>query len=817
MMSHEPGPTASDAPKLAEMVRRLAEAETALMAATAGQVDSVLMGDGSTYLLHQARLALNESLETQTQLAAIVESSADAIAGTTLAGIVTSWNSAAEAIFGFSAAEMLGTPTSRLVPPELQKEESEIMARIALGQSLSLHFTSRLRKDGRRIDVSLTVSPVRNAAGRVTGASIISRDVTERKQITDKLQRSEFLLRVASRMSKMGGWSVELPEVRVTWSDEVAAIHGESPGTSPTVEQAINYYKPEWRDRIKTLFGACVRDGTPFDAEMQIVTAKGDPVWVRTIGEGVRAADGRIVRVEGAFQDITERKIKDDALRTSEQLFSNAFEHAPIGIALVAPDGHFIKVNGALCEAVGYSAAELRTRTIKDITHPSDHEVDQDTMRRMLAGEISSCQREKHYVHKGGHTVTVVLSASLVRDAGGQPLYSIAQIQDITERKKIETQLLRSQRVESIGTLAGGIAHDLNNVLAPILLAIELLKVSVRDESERRVLTTIETSARRGADMVKQVLSFARGVEGQHLPTSPQRLINDLTGIIEETFPKSIRYKATVPKDVWPILGDPTQLHQVLLNLCVNARDAMPKGGNLTITAENVVLDEAYVKMNGEGRPGPHIVLKVTDTGEGIPPEIREKIFDPFFTTKESGKGTGLGLATVMTIVRSHQGFIHVYSEPGRGTTFQIHFPAEDRPRGNSAHPFAPELPRGHGEGVLVVDDEFSVRTITQQTLEAFGYRVLVAGDGAEAVAVYAGHTQEIAVVITDMMMPIMDGSALIHALLKLNPQVRIIAASGLSANGSVAKSAGPSVRHFLPKPYTAQTILDTLQRVLQE
>jgi PAS domain S-box-containing protein len=816
-MSPEPGPPPGNAEKLAEMVRRLAEAEAALQATAAGQVDSVVLDDGSTYLLQQARQALNKSLEAQAQLAAIVESSADAIVGTTLGGIVTSWNRGAEEIYHFTADEMLGKPIARLIPPELQLEEIDVMARVAQGQSVGLYVTNRLRKDGSRIDVSVTASPIRNAAGVVAGAAKISRDITTWNQVTRKLEQSEFLLRVASRMTRMGGWSIEQPGTRVLWSDEVAAIYGEAPGTSPSVEEAINYYDPDHRSQIRAAFEACAGDGKAFDEELVLVTAQGRKVWVRAIGEAVRAPDGRVIRVQGTLQDIDERKAKDDALRASEQLFSNAFERAPIGIALVAPDGHFIKINGALCETVGYTAAELLKLTFKEITDPSDHEADLVTMRRMLAGEINSCQREKRYIHKRGHTVTVILNASLVRDAGGQPLYSIAQIQDVTERKKIEAQFLRAQRVESIGTLAGGIAHDLNNVLAPILMAIGLLKASARDKHELKVLDTIEASARRGADMVKQVLSFARGVEGHHMPTPPRHLIGDIRAVIEQTFPKSIQFRAEVADDIRPILGDPTQLHQVLLNLCVNARDAMPQGGRLTIKAENIALDEAYVKMNGEGRPGSYTIISVTDTGSGIPPEIRDKIFDPFFTTKEVGKGTGLGLATVMTIVRGHGGFIHLYSEPGRGTTFKLYFPAEDATQPDSAHPFAPELPRGHGEWVLVVDDEMAVRTITQQTLEAFGYRVLTADNGAEGVALYAVHVHEIAVVITDMMMPVMEGSALIHALLKLNPAVRIVAASGLGANGSVAKSAGPGVKHFLPKPYTAQILLETVHRVLRE
>jgi PAS domain S-box-containing protein len=425
---------------------------------------------------------------------------------------------------------------------------------------------------------------------------------------------------------------------------------------------------------------------------------------------------------------------------------------------------------------------------------------------------------EMNHIARDGRTVQVEARGTIVSDEQDQPKAILTINTDITERKKIEAQFLRAQRVESIGTLAGGIAHDLNNILAPILMSIGLLRTTARDATEERILNTVEMSAKRGADMVRQVLSFARGIEGHQMPTPPRHLIGDVMSIIEETFPKLIRSESNVARDVWPIMGDPTQLHQVLLNLCVNARDAMPNGGTLTISAENVLIDEHYVKMNQQGRSGQHVVIKVTDTGTGIPPVIRDRIFDPFFTTKEMGKGTGLGLATVMTIVRSHGGFINVYSEVGNGTTFKVHFPAETAAivSGRPATPVV-ELPRGNGEWVLVVDDEASVRTITKQTLEAFGYRVLLASNGVEAISTYVEHKRDIAVVLTDMMMPIMDGPTTIAALMNLNPHVRIIAASGLDANGSVAKVTGAGVRHFLPKPYTAETMLKAMHGILSE
>lgn len=294
-----------------------------------------------------------------------------------------------------------------------------------------------------------------------------------------------------------------------------------------------------------------------------------------------------------------------------------------------------------------------------------------------------------------------------------------------------------------------------------------------------------------------------------------RHLLRDVEKIATDTFAKDIRVRTIIPSDLWTVAGDPTQLHQVLLNLCVNARDAMPNGGSLTISAENLALDAHYVAMNPEAHVGPYVFVTVEDNGMGITPEVMTKIFDPFFTTKELGKGTGLGLSTSLGIVRSHGGFIRVYSEPGRGTTFKVYLPAKTESSAAEAEAEAEELPRGNDELILVVDDEASVRQITQQTLEAFGYRVVVAADGAEALAIYARKGTEIAAVLTDMMMPIMDGPATIRVLRRLNPQLRVIAASGLAANGHVAEAASLGVKHFLPKPYTAETLLKALRDLL--
>jgi CheY-like chemotaxis protein len=381
----------------------------------------------------------------------------------------------------------------------------------------------------------------------------------------------------------------------------------------------------------------------------------------------------------------------------------------------------------------------------------------------------------------------------------------------------MEQQSFRAQRLESLGTLAGGIAHDLNNVLAPILLAVGLLQIEEADPERREVLNTIEASATRGAAMVTQVLSFARGVEGRRAVVDPSTVIGDVVRIMRDTFPKAIHVESRPGPVLWPLRADATQLHQVLLNLCVNARDAMADGGCIAITAENVQIDAQYAALHLGARVGSHVAIEVSDTGPGIPAGIIDKIFDPFFTTKEIGKGTGLGLATSLTIMKGHGGFIRVHSDPGAGTRFRLFLPAEPGTEEQRLEAPAPLLSRGNGQIVLLVDDEASIRQINKQTLEAYGYRVLLAEDGAAAIAIYGEHCRDVAVVITDMMMPLMGGLTLSGILQGMNPRVRIIGASGLAEAATVAAAAAAGVGQFLAKPYTAEALLTAVSAALAE
>jgi PAS domain S-box-containing protein len=422
---------------------------------------------------------------------------------------------------------------------------------------------------------------------------------------------------------------------------------------------------------------------------------------------------------------------------------------------------------------------------------------------------------------KDGRRIDLLVHWTLVLDERGAPKSILAINTDITERKKLEAQFLRAQRTEGIGTLASGIAHDLNNVLTPILMSVEMLKEVVSGEDDLAMLATLQGSALRGAELVRQVLAFARGVEGRRIAVNLDQLVGDLGKVMSETLPKSIAIRCHAARDLWSVTGDPTQMYQVLLNLCVNARDAMPAGGALTITLSNELLDASCSTMNPDARPGPYVRIKVEDTGSGIPPQIRDRIFEPFFTTKGVGDGTGLGLSTTAAIVRSHGGCIQVESEEGKGTTFSIFFVADSAtPTTGNAKKDADRRPVGAGQLILVVDDEPAICAIARRILERNGYRVLLAANGAEAVALFRRHRGAISAVLTDMAMPVMDGTATIVAIRAMDPEARIIGSSGLATAATVATigkgQSGPAVR-FVTKPYTAEALLQVLHAALDD
>jgi PAS domain S-box-containing protein len=520
-----------------------------------------------------------------------------------------------------------------------------------------------------------------------------------------------------------------------------------------------------------------------------------------------------ITAIHRALRDAKERQERERAearIREQADLLNKAHD----AIMVTQLDRTVSFWNHGAERIFGWSASEATGKRIEEILGLGAHEI--DTVANSLE-QTDEWRGELRMHDRTGKVLTMEFSITLIRDDAGRPKARLSIGTDITAKKSLEEQFLRVQRLESIGMLASGIAHDLNNVLAPIFLAAPMLREHASDPADVRMITTLEKSAERGAGLVRQILSFAHGVSGANQLIQVKHLLRDTVSVIGETFPKNIDHVDSVPGNLWPIMGNPTQVHQVLINLCVNARDAMPEGGKLTLKAENCLLDESAARKIGGASPGAWVVLHVEDTGTGIPPAVLARIWEPFFTTKEAGKGTGLGLSTVRGIVEGHKGFVDLKTEQGRGTTIRVYIPAAEV-TGKDQDPVSagPAAVRGNGELVLVVDDEAHIREVAAATLAHFGYRVLVAKDGTEAVAIFATRSNEISVVITDLNMPNLDGAALAKVVTQLNPAIKILAMSGLTSgarNPKMQRFAGA----FMNKPFKAEALLQSVNKLLHQ
>lgn len=643
--------------------------------------------------------------------------------------------------------------------------------------------------------------------GQVTGDLLVRsmRYAIERQRVEVALRQSEERFRVALKNSPIFVFNQDI-ELRYTW------VY--NPAFGLQAEEMLG--KQDWElipeadaQQLTVIKQGVLKTGIGTRDEVSIKTTQGSRNYDVTV-EPLRNESDMVIGITGACIDISDRKLAQETILEQAALLNFTTD----AILVRDLNNHILFWNQAAQNLYGWQAQEAIGRNANELLYEEQPPPEAETAFLTVLNQ-GKWQGELAKVTKAGHEILVASRWSLVRDDQAQPKSILTVDTDITEKKRLEAQLFRAQRLESIGTLASGIAHDLNNILTPILAGAQLLplKFPNADERTQHLLEILEINAKRGADLVKQVLSFARGVEGRRINLQLRHLIVEVSKILKETFPKSIQISTDVSQSLWMVSGDSTQLHQVLMNLCVNARDAMPDGGTLRISAKNLLIDENYARMNLEAEVGPYIVITVSDTGAGISREILDRIFEPFFTTKEVGKGTGLGLSTVLGIIKSHGGFINVYSEVGVGTHFKVYLPAVE----GMENPPVEDLTvfAGNGELILIVDDEPAIQDITRTSLETHNYKTMIASDGIEAIALYAKHMEQISVVLMDMMLPALDGLTAIRTLKKINPQVKIIASTGLMSNDKLEAVAENGVTTLLSKPYTINELLMTLQKVL--
>jgi len=741
-------------------------------------------------------------------------------------GRIMSWSAAAETVFGWPVSEAIGRSLADTIIPSHHREgHARGLARfLETGEGPILRQRieiTALHRDGHEFPVELTVTPMRLGDHWLFGAFV--RDLTEEKRAEQVLQKEVGEREAAERLLRQvidADPSLVFVKDRdgkfVLVNKAVADIYG------TTAEAQVGKTDADFNSNKEEVEHFLRDDRAVMDSRRpKVVTEEtvtnpttGATRWFQTVKVPLLSPDGEARRVLGVATDITERKRAEEALRRSEASYRGLVEHAAYGIYRATTDGKFLMVNPALFTMLGYASAEDLLKL--DVGRAAY--VDPAARARIVARceQFGSAIEEVAWRRRDGSVITVRLSGRPVRGPDGAIECFEFIVEDVTEQRALEERLRQTQKMEAVGRLAGGIAHDFNNLLTAILGSVDFLRRALGPEHPEHAETEeIQKAAVRAADLTRQLLAFSRQqvlapkvLELDALVTNLEKMLRRLIGEdVELRFaPKAARAA---------VRADPGQLEQVIVNLVVNARDAMPRGGKLTIETATVDLDATYAWEHGTVEPGRYVMLAVTDTGVGIDRAARARLFEPFFTTKEFGKGTGLGLATVYGIVKQSGGYIWVYSEPGQGATFKVYLPRVE-PGGEplAARP-SPARALGGTETILLAEDEAAVRNLARRVLEKHGYKLLLAATGRDGVQLATQHAGPIDLLVTDVVMPEMGGRELAQRLAALQPGLKVLYLSGYTDDMIVRHGVLEAGVAFLQKPFTPDTLLRKIREVL--
>lgn len=745
------------------------------------------------------------------QLAAIVQSSDEAIIATSPDGRIMAWNPAAERLYGWTAAEAIGQPIGFHVPTDRNEEMTAAFQRAFRGERTAPFETVRLRKDGTHVEVAVTMSPIRDAAGRILGGAKIARDITGRKKTEEALRESEKRFQAFMDHCPALAWIKDENGTITFVNRAVREIYPIAGGNIGRTDE--DFFPPEVAARIRAEDQAALAAGAPQDSLNCVAQVGGPERWWRTVRFPMRDAAGR--RLLGGFAiDVTRMVLAEQALR----LRDHVIQSMTVGVLITDPNQHdnpIIYANAGFERLTGYTATEVLGRNSRFLLGPK---TDPQAVAEIRAAvkDGRPCSVELLNYRRNGSDFWSSVVVSPVRNEEGRLTHFIGVLTDITTWRKLEEQFRHAQKMEAIGQLAGGVAHDFNNLLVIINGYSELLLQALpANDPSRRLLNEIHKAGERSAGLTRQLLAFSRMQVLAPRVLNLNEVVADTNKMLRRLIGEDIHLDTILAPDLWAVRADPGQIEQVLMNLAVNARDAMPCGGRLTIATRNVEVGVDRLDPHLDGISGRYVLLSVMDTGCGIAPDVLPRIFEPFFTTKEIGKGTGLGLATVYGIIKQSGGHIAVESEPGVGTIFKLYLPFESTIT-KAATDSAASLPAPAGkETVLLVEDEATVRALTYHVLVDCGYVVLEAANGEEAIRIADTHQGPIDLLISDVVMPGVGARVVADQVARRHPGVRSLFVSGYTDDAIIRHGILSESVNFMRKPFSPHALACRVREVL--